>query len=151
MRAVAVCLAGLAGFGFLACAGHAGAGPAGGAHAGSPAGTAAAAPAGARIARVWRGRVAAARADEYAAYLAAALPKFRTLPGNVGYAMFREDGAAESAFMVVSWWASADAIRAYAGEDISKTRFLPRDPEFLIDPEATVHNYRVERVDPAPP
>jgi len=87
----------------------------------------------------------------YAAYLAAALPKFRTLPGNVGYAMFREDGAAESAFMVVSWWASADAIRAYAGEDISKTRFLPRDPEFLIDPEATVHNYRVERVDPAPP
>ena len=110
----------------------------------------AAAPAGAKIARVWHGRTPAARADEYAAYAAAALPKFRTLPGNVGYAMFREDGPAESHFMVVSWWASTDAIRGYAGDDISKTRALPRDPEFLIDPEPTVHNYRIAAADPAP-
>jgi heme-degrading monooxygenase HmoA len=120
--------------------------------AGSPpsGAAAAAAPAGARVARVWRGRTASARGDDYAAYLAAALPKFRTIPGNVGYTMLREDFPDESHFMVVSWWTSADAIRGYAGEDISKTRFLPRDHEFLLEPEPTVHNYRIEAADPAP-
>jgi quinol monooxygenase YgiN len=116
----------------------------------APAAAAAAAPAGARIARVWHGRTKAARAEEYAAYAAAALPKFRTIAGNLGYTMLREDGPEESHFMVVSWWTSTDAIRGYAGDDISKTRFLPRDPEFLIDPEPTVHNYRIVAADPAP-
>jgi hypothetical protein len=41
----------------------------------------------------------------------------------------------------LSYWTSRDAIRAYAGEDIRKTRHLPRDKEFLIDPEQTVMNY----------
>jgi heme-degrading monooxygenase HmoA len=116
----------------------------------APTAATAAAPAGARIARVWHGRTKAARAEEYAAYLAAALPKFRTIPGNLGYTMLREDGPDESHFMVVSWWTSTDAIRGYAGEDIAKTRFLPRDHEFLVDPESTVHNYRIAAADPAP-
>jgi quinol monooxygenase YgiN len=131
-----------------ACAAPGAAGP-GAAPPGAPA-AAAAAPSGARIARVWRGRVPAARGDEYAAYLRAALPKFRTIPGNVGYTMLREDGPDAAHFMVVSWWTSADAIRGYAGEDISRTRFLPRDPEFLLDPEPTVHNYGIVAADPAP-
>ncbi len=95
------------------------------------------------IARLWHGRVPSARADEYAAYLAAALPKFRTIPGNRGYEMLREPAGAETHFVVVSYWTSRDAIRGYAGEDISRTRFLPRDPEFLVDPEPTVRNYDV--------
>jgi len=93
------------------------------------------------IARVWHGRVPAARADEYAAYLASAITKFRTLPGNLGYELLRDDAGPETHFMVVSYWTTRDAIRAYAGDDIAKTRSLPRDPEFLIEPEPTVHNY----------
>lgn len=109
-----------------------------------------AAPGGARVARVWHGRTAADRADAYAAYLAESIRKFRTIPGNLGYAMYREDEASESHFMVVSYWASRDAIHAYAGEDISRTRALPRDAEFLLDPEPTVHNYDIAVADPAP-
>ena len=41
----------------------------------------------------------------------------------------------------ISYWTSRDAIHAYAGADIRKTRNLPRDAEFLIDPEQTVMNY----------
>ena len=114
------------------------------------AGVGSAAPAGARIARVWHGRTAADRADAYAAYLAESIPKFRAIPGNLGYAMYREDGPSESHFMVVSYWASREAIHAYAGEDISRTRALPRDTEFLLDPEPTVHNYDIAVADPAP-
>ncbi len=40
-----------------------------------------------------------------------------------------------------------DAIRAYAGDDIRKTRHLPRDAEFLIDPEQTVMRYDLAVLD----
>lgn len=47
----------------------------------------------------------------------------------------------ETHFTVISYWDALSSIAAYAGEDISKTRHLPRDAEFLIDPEPTVKNY----------
>lgn len=133
MRTLRVCLA-AAVLASLACS-HRASGPAAPAEATAPP------PPG--IARVWHGRVPAEKADAYAAYLASAITKFRTLPGNLGYEMLREDGGAETHFMVVSYWTTAEAIHAYAGDDISRTRALPRDPEFLIDAEPLVHNYRV--------
>ena len=130
MRTLRLCLVAAA----IACS-HRASGP--------PAPPEAAAPPTPGIARVWHGRVPAEKADAYAAYLAEAITKFRTLPGNLGYEMLREDSGAESHFLVVSYWTTADAIHAYAGADISRTRALPRDPEFLIDPEPRVHNYSV--------
>jgi quinol monooxygenase YgiN len=102
-----------------------------------------AATSGPAIARVWHGRVPAAKADDYAKYLTESIKKFRTLPGNRGYQMMREHAGAEVHFMVISFWNSRDAIHGYAGADISKVRPLPRDGEFLIDPEATVRNYDI--------
>ena len=55
--------------------------------------------------------------------------------------MMREDAGTEAHFVVISFWNSRDAIHGYAGADISKVRPLPRDGEFLIEPEATVRNY----------
>ena len=63
--------------------------------------------------------------------------KFRAIPGNLGYQMMREDTGAEAHFMVVSYWSSRDAIHAYAGADISRTRHLPRDADFQKIPEKT--------------
>jgi heme-degrading monooxygenase HmoA len=100
-------------------------------------------PSEAKIARVWHGRTPNAKADAYASYLAEAIKKFKTIPGNLGYQMFRETVGAETHFMVISYWSSKDAIHAYAGADISKTRHLPRDAEFLIEPEGTVKNYDI--------
>jgi len=102
---------------------------------------ASAAAAAPQVARVWHGRTTNAKADEYAKYLADAIKKFRTIPGNLGYEMGRETIGDETHFTVVSYWASRDAIHAYAGADIQKTRALPRDAEFLVDPEPTVKNY----------
>lgn len=95
----------------------------------------------ARIARTWHGRTPNEKADAYAAYLADAIKKFRTLKGNLGYQMMREAAGAETHFTVISYWSSRDDIHGYAGEDIRATRHLPRDAEFLIDPEKTVMNY----------
>lgn len=102
---------------------------------------------GARIAREWRGKTPNVKADEYAAYLADSIKKFRTIKGNIGYQMMRETIGDETHFAVISYWESRDAIKAYAGEDIRRTRVAPRDPEFIIDPELTVMNYDVTGTD----
>jgi quinol monooxygenase YgiN len=103
----------------------------------------------AKIGRLWHGRVPNARADEYDRYIAEAITKFRTIPGNLGYQLMRETVGEETHFSVISYWTARDAIHGYAGEDIGKVRPLPRDPEFLIDAEPFVRNYdlRVLNVD----
>jgi len=96
---------------------------------------------GARIARQWHGKTPNAKAEEYAAYLSDAIKAFRKLEGNRGYQMMRETIGDETHFSVISYWDSREAIVAYAGQDIRRTRSLPRDSEFLIDLEPTVMNY----------
>ncbi len=105
----------------------------------------------ARIARVWHGRTPNAKAEEYTHYLGEKIQKFRTLPGNLGYQMMRETVGDETHFMVISYWEARDAIRAYAGEDIRQVHPLPRDAEFLIEPEQTVMNYDLLTTDFGPP
>lgn len=96
------------------------------------------------IARVWRGRVPAQRADEYEQYLLQGIAKFPTIPNNMGVDMMRRDLPDDTVeFVVTSYWPSLDAIRAYAGDDIDRVRDLPRDHEFLIDPERTVRHYQI--------
>lgn len=99
------------------------------------------------IARVWHGKTIRAKADEYERYLAGAITKFPTIPGNLGYQLMRiesgPDGAEYVEFQVVSYWESLDSITAYAGADIRRTRDLPRDREFLVDMEPFVRNYEL--------
>ena len=102
-----------------------------------------AAPKRAAIARHWHGKVPTARAAEYEVYLTEAIKKFPSIKGNLGYQMMKETAGEVTHFSVISYWESREAIHAYAGDDISRVRALPRDPEFLIEPEANVHNYEL--------
>ena len=106
---------------------------------------ASAAPKHAAVARMWRGRVPTARANEYEHYLdTEGVQKLRAIKDNLGAQMFRRDlGDNSTEFVVISYWPSRDAIRAYAGADIEKVHDLPRDKEFLIDPEKTVRHYDI--------
>ena len=99
------------------------------------------------IARVWHGKTPRDKADEYEKYLAGAITKFPSIRGNLGYQLMRIDGGPDgkeyTEFQVVSYWESRDAIHAYAGEDIQRTRDLPRDREFLVGMEPNVRNYEL--------
>lgn len=95
------------------------------------------------IARVWHGRVPTPKADRYESYLVESIQGFTAIEGNLGFEVFRDTSGAETDFMVVSYWVSADAIHAFAGADIRKVHALARDSEFLIEPETLVHNYTV--------
>jgi len=93
---------------------------------------------------VWHGVVPSARADEYQQYLVDnGLNKLRAIPHNLGAEMLRREMGDRTEFIVISYWPSLDAIHAYAGADITKTHFLPRDKEFLIDPDPEVKHYTI--------
>lgn len=97
----------------------------------------------AAVAREWHGKVRTSRAAEYEQVLRPAIARFTSIKGNLGYELLRESDGEVTHFSVISYWESRDAIRAYAGDDIRKVHALPRDPEFLIDPEPTVRNYEL--------
>lgn len=101
-------------------------------------------PAEARVARMWRGEVPVARAAEYEAYLnAEGLGKLRSIRGNLGVQMFRRTVGDREEFVVISYWPDEDTIRAYAGDDVLRARLMPRDPEFLLDPDTHVRHYTI--------
>jgi len=97
-----------------------------------------------RIARMWRGEVPLARADEYEAYLnREGLGKLRSIRGNLGVQMFRRTVGEREEFVVISYWPDENTIRAYAGDDVLRARLMPRDPEFLIEPDTHVRHYTI--------
>jgi heme-degrading monooxygenase HmoA len=86
----------------------------------------------ATIARIWRGRVPAARADEYAQYLYQV--GIRPLEEKaLGVEMLREDRAQESEFVTISYWENIEAMSRFAGKDPRRIHHLERDAEFLIE------------------
>jgi heme-degrading monooxygenase HmoA len=96
------------------------------------------------IARTWRGAVRAADTDAYLAYLnAVGTPGYTAVPGNVGVVTLRRlvDGRAE--FLLVSFWDSEAAVRAFAGPNIERAVFYPEDDRFLIARDEHVTHYEV--------
>jgi heme-degrading monooxygenase HmoA len=96
------------------------------------------------IARMWRGRVPTARAEEYRKYLYDnGIVKIRGLAANLGVQMLKRTDGDVTEFIVISYWPSLESIHAFAGANIDKATFLPRDREFLINPDTYVRHYEV--------
>jgi heme-degrading monooxygenase HmoA len=100
------------------------------------------------VARIWHGRTPAAKADEYARYMYEHdFPKMRALAGNLGIQMLRRDEGAETDFIVISYWTSREAIRAWAGTDIEQARYDDTERAFLIELEPRVRHYDIRVAD----
>jgi len=96
------------------------------------------------IARHWHGRVRAADADTYHAYLRrTGVADLRATPGNRGVYVLRRVEGADAHFVLISLWESRDAIRAFAGEDVERARYYPEDARYLLELEPTVTHYDV--------
>ena len=104
-------------------------------------------PAKTVVAREWRGRVAPARAEEYYQYLMGGVAKFRSIRGNLGVQVMRRNEAGAVEFVVISYWESREAIKAYAGQDIEKPHHLPKDRELLLELPTRVVHYDVTYTD----
>ena len=96
------------------------------------------------IARIWRGTTRRQDAEAYLAYLErTGVAEYRATPGNSGaWVLWREAGDLAE-FVTLSFWDSEEAIRRFAGDDMSRAVFYPEDDRFLVRREATVEHYRV--------
>jgi heme-degrading monooxygenase HmoA len=95
------------------------------------------------VARIWRGQTRVQDAETYSVYLYEhGTLKIERMPGNLGVIMLKSIGDVIADFTVISFWPNRTAISSWSGDDLTRTRHLERDPEFLLAlPE------RVELVD----
>jgi heme-degrading monooxygenase HmoA len=99
------------------------------------------------ITRIWHGATPAHKGDEYLKLMReVAIPDYRKTPGNQGaYALRRIEGDVAD-FLMVSFWESEEAIRAFAGNDIRVAKYKDYDQDFLLELEPYCTHYeRYER------
>ena len=97
------------------------------------------------IARMWRGWVRTADRAAYVDYIeSTGMAEYRATSGNQGAWMLARDlGDGRTEIVTLSFWASRDAIRGFAGDDIEQAVFYPDDERFLVDRETTVTHFDV--------
>jgi heme-degrading monooxygenase HmoA len=96
------------------------------------------------IARIWHGATPASKGDEYLNLMrTVALRDYRSTPGNKGaYALRRTEGDTAH-FLMVTFWESEVAIRAFAGDDIGVAKYYDFDKDFLIELEPGSTHYEM--------
>jgi heme-degrading monooxygenase HmoA len=100
------------------------------------------------IARIWTARSTPALAPEYVAYFEQHVaPELRALKGYEGARVLVREADGEAHVMVVTWWASLDAIRAFAGDAIDTAVVHAAAAALLTDFDRGVMHYDVALTD----
>jgi len=96
------------------------------------------------IARTWRGATKAEDADAYVEYLEkTGFSEYRATPGNRGVLALRSVSGGRAEFLLLTLWESEEAIRRFAGDDISRAVFYPEDDRFLVERGERVDHFEV--------
>jgi heme-degrading monooxygenase HmoA len=100
------------------------------------------------IMRTWRGAVRPADEQRYLQHQGdTGVREYRETPGNLGALVLRRERDGLVEVTTVSFWASMDAVRAFAGEDPDRAKFYPGDDELLAQKDAHADHYEVVGVD----
>jgi hypothetical protein len=96
------------------------------------------------IARRWHGRVPAAKAEEYLKLSEeVGLADYRSTQGNLAaWCLHRREGEIVHVEMF-TLWEDLDAIRRFAGEQLTNAKYYDFDPDFLIELEPEVVHFEV--------
>ena len=96
------------------------------------------------IARHWRGWTSKTDADAYQSLLTErVLPMLRTITGYNGGYVLRKELPTETEFVVINFFESLDAVRAFAGENYERPVFEPEARKLLSKVEETATHYEV--------
>jgi len=97
------------------------------------------------IARIWHGILKTkSEADEYADYvMQTGVKGVQATEGNRGVYVLKHVDEERTEFLFISLWESFDAIRRFAGEDVEKAVYYPKDKEFLLELEPKVKHFEV--------
>lgn len=101
------------------------------------------------IARIWHGAVAEDKAEAYRSYVkSTGITDLRATSGNLGAYLFWRVENSTVHFLLLSIWKDLEAIKAFAGPDIEKAKYYPRDTDYLIELEPAVIHYELIAGDP---
>jgi len=79
-----------------------------------------------RVARQWSGVVKPGRTDQYVRHLQQeTLPVLRSTPEFVSATIMRRDVEGGTEFQVTTYWESVNAIKTFAGEDVTRAVVPP--------------------------
>jgi len=100
------------------------------------------------IARIWTARTTPALAPDYAAYFEQHVaPELRALAGYEGARVLVREAQGLAHVMVITWWASLDAIRAFAGDALETAVVHEAAQRLLTDFDRAVAHYTVAAAD----
>ena len=96
------------------------------------------------IARRWHGRVPAAKADEYLILSKeVGLADYRSTEGNRGaWCLHRREGGVVHVEMF-TLWDDLEAVRRFAGNELTAAKYYDFDPDFLLEMEPEVVHFEV--------
>ncbi|MDB6098159.1 MAG: hypothetical protein JWN58_862 [Gammaproteobacteria bacterium] len=102
------------------------------------------------IIREWRGRASRANATLYPMHFRDVVaPELRQVHGFLGALLSRSETADWIEYLVITQWASMDAIKAFAGPKIERAVVEPGAVRALESYDSTVTHYQVlETVSP---
>lgn len=96
------------------------------------------------IVRIWRGVTEASKAEAYLAYIMeTGVSDYRAVPGNQGVQILHRTFEDRTEFLILSYWESFEAIRAFAGEDQERAVYYAKDHEYLLEMDLRVTHYEV--------
>jgi heme-degrading monooxygenase HmoA len=103
------------------------------------------------IARVWSARTTRAYAPAYVAHLRAhVLPELQALAGYAGAMLLERDEGGGVEIVVLTTWASLDAVRGFAGDDLERAVVADEAAAILTDYDRRVRHYELRVNERAP-
>jgi heme-degrading monooxygenase HmoA len=96
------------------------------------------------VARYWSARTTAENAPRYADHLRQhVVPVLRGLDGYAGARLLQRTSGSGVEVVVLTWWQSLDAIRAFAGADLETAVVADAAAALLTDYDRRVNHYEV--------
>lgn len=96
------------------------------------------------IVREWRGRAVRERTNAYLEHFRRnVIPELQNVNGFLGADLIRRDVDEKIEYVVLSRWASTDAIQSFAGDDPSRAVVEPDAVAALTDYDRCVQHYEV--------
>jgi heme-degrading monooxygenase HmoA len=96
------------------------------------------------VIREWRGRAIAAEADAYPRHFHdQVLPGLRDVPGFLGASLSRRSLGERIEFLVLTRWQSIEAVRGFAGDNVSHAIVEPGAVAALVEFDPIARHYDV--------
>jgi len=97
------------------------------------------------IARMWKAKATKQGARAYARHFADhVVPELKRIAGYKRAVLLEELNAEQPELIVISWWESEDAVRAFAGADVGRAVVAEEAKRVLVSFDTDVRHYSVK-------